>query len=509
MLNREFTTFNSRTNHSRDVTCNLNQHMQDHLKKVFISYSWKPRSNKIIVTELAERLTNDGIHVILDDWDLKEGQDKFHFMEQMVNDETVDKVLLVCNKEYAQKANKKQGGVGIESLIISDEIYSQVEQTKFIPIVMEYENDKPCLPTFVKSRIYIDLSNEDVYEDNYDKLIRNIFNKPISKRPPIGKMPIHLEDENPVFLPTAHKVNQIKNSLLNDNKSSLLIIKDYLQTFVESLVIFKLDIQKDGIDKNNFIEKVELSIEQLQPLKLDFIEFLNVIYKYSDEDYKEIFIEFFENLLQFYEDNEINLKSSNGLHDVIYDNYRFFNYDIFLNFISVMVKLEKFETLNSIYRSTFIITRKYNNKAEAINFVVFRQYVYTLNEYKNQNINPKRISVVADLVKKYSTVVKFEENKSSDILCYYMSLIYHANTGFTKNWYPETSCYGSWSFELFPKIISKRYFEKIKRLFDVDNIESYKILINQLKENDDFQRGNYNVPKIENGLNIENVGKYE
>jgi hypothetical protein len=38
---------------------------------------------------------------------LKEGQDKYHFMEQMVNDETVDKVLLVCNKEYAQKANKK------------------------------------------------------------------------------------------------------------------------------------------------------------------------------------------------------------------------------------------------------------------------------------------------------------------------------------------------------------------------------------------------------------------
>jgi hypothetical protein len=101
--------------------------MQKKLKKVFISYSWKPRSNKIIVTELAERLTNDGIHIILDDWDLKEGQDKYHFMEQMVNDETVDKVLLVCNKEYAQKANKKQGGVGIESLIISDEIYSQVE----------------------------------------------------------------------------------------------------------------------------------------------------------------------------------------------------------------------------------------------------------------------------------------------------------------------------------------------------------------------------------------------
>ncbi len=174
-------------------------------------------------------------------------------MEQMVNDETVDKVLLVCNKKYAQKANKKQGGVGIESLIISDEIYSQVEQTKFIPIVMEYDNEKPCLPTFVKTRIYIDLSNEEVYEENYEKLIKNIYDKPISKRPPIGKMPIHLEDENPIFLPTAHKVNQIKSSLLSGNNNSELIIKDYLQTFIESLLMFKLDITKDEINSENFI----------------------------------------------------------------------------------------------------------------------------------------------------------------------------------------------------------------------------------------------------------------
>lgn len=483
--------------------------MQTPIKKVFISYSWKPRSNKIIVTELAERLTNDGIHIILDDWDLKEGQDKYHFMEQMVNDETVDKVLLVCNKEYAQKANNKQGGVGIESLIISDEIYSQVEQTKFIPIVMEYDDDKPCLPTFVKSRIFIDLSNEDVYEENYEKLIRNIYDKPISKRPPIGRMPIHLEDENPIFLPTAHKVNQIKISLLSGNINSELLIKDYLQTFIESLLMFKLDIKRDEINKNNFIEKVELSIDQLQPLKLDFIEFLNVIYKYSTKEYGEIFIDFFENLLQFYEDNEITLESENSLNDMICDNYRFFNYDLFLSFVSTMIKLEKFQTLNKVYRSSFIVTRKYDKKAEAINFVDFRKYNYTLNAFKNQTIYPQRISVVADLIKKYSTVIKFEENISSDILSYYMSLIYPANPTIEYTWYPETSCYNAWYLGLFPKIISKRYFEKIRFLFDVEDIKSYKELINKLQDKDSVQRGYYRIPKIELGLHFEDVGKYE
>jgi len=481
--------------------------MLQELKKIFISYSWKPYTHKLKVIELAERLTNDGIYVILDDWDLKEGQDKYHFMEQMVNDESVNKVLLICNKEYAQKANEKQGGVGIESLIISDEIYTQVEQTKFIPIVMEYENSKPCLPTFINSRIFIDLSNEEIFEENYEKLIRNIFNKPTSKRPPIGKMPVHLEDENPLFLPTAHKVNQIKNSLLNGNKNSLLLIKDYLDTFVQSLLLFKLDIHKHEINTSNFIEKVELSIKQMQPLKNDFIEFLNVVSKYSDEDFGEIFLGFFEHLLQFYEDNEVRLTSSNNLQDAINDNYRFFNYDLFISFVTVLLKNEKFKTLNFIYKNNLFVSKTHMPKPEISNFTTFRQYIYTLNEFKNQSINPKRISVVADFIKKYSTIIKFEDIITSDLLNYYMSLFYPSkSTSFIKtDWFPETSCYNSWNYELFPKIISKRYFEKTKPLFEVNDVTEYKNKILELAKIEKRGDGYFRIPNIKEALNFENV----
>lgn len=136
--------------------------------KIFISYSWHPFQNKNKVIKFAERLTSDGVHVIIDDWDLKEGQDKYIFMEQMVNNPDVKRVLLICNKEYADKANKKKGGVGIENLIISDEIYSKADQTKFIPIIFEYDSGgRPCVPTFIKTRIFVDLSNEEKFEDNY------------------------------------------------------------------------------------------------------------------------------------------------------------------------------------------------------------------------------------------------------------------------------------------------------------------------------------------------------
>ena len=86
--------------------------------KVFISYSWHPKENQIRVEQLAERLFSDGVHCVIDIYDLRDGQDKNKFMEQMVNDPTVKKVLLICNKEYTEKANARKGGVGIESTIV-------------------------------------------------------------------------------------------------------------------------------------------------------------------------------------------------------------------------------------------------------------------------------------------------------------------------------------------------------------------------------------------------------
>ena len=53
----------------------------DKIPKVFISYSW---SSDALVLELAQRLVSHGVEVVLDKWDLKEGHDKYAFMETSV-----------------------------------------------------------------------------------------------------------------------------------------------------------------------------------------------------------------------------------------------------------------------------------------------------------------------------------------------------------------------------------------------------------------------------------------
>ena len=128
----------------------------DHVEpKVFVSYSWSSDDHVAWVIRLAERLTADGVRVTIDRWDLREGQDKFAFMEQMVTDPEVDRVLVICDAEYAAKADSKTGGVGTESQIISPKVYGEVSQEKFLPLVVENNADgKPCVPTFLEGRIH-------------------------------------------------------------------------------------------------------------------------------------------------------------------------------------------------------------------------------------------------------------------------------------------------------------------------------------------------------------------
>ena len=78
--------------------------------KLFISYSWSNPIHEQWVIELANELTESGIHVILDKWDLKEGHDSVAFMEKMVTDPQITKVAIVCDEVYASKADVVQIG---------------------------------------------------------------------------------------------------------------------------------------------------------------------------------------------------------------------------------------------------------------------------------------------------------------------------------------------------------------------------------------------------------------
>src|SRR5258706_8852268 len=71
--------------------------------KCFISYSWTSPEHQAWVLQFATELREHGVDVILDKWDLKEGQDANAFMEKMVSDKAVTKVILLRSEEHTSE----------------------------------------------------------------------------------------------------------------------------------------------------------------------------------------------------------------------------------------------------------------------------------------------------------------------------------------------------------------------------------------------------------------------
>jgi SEFIR domain len=76
--------------------------------KLFMSYSWSSPAQEARVIGFATELRDSGVDVILDKWDLREGQDAYLFMESMVSDPEVKEVLLVGDSTHVLKADRRE-----------------------------------------------------------------------------------------------------------------------------------------------------------------------------------------------------------------------------------------------------------------------------------------------------------------------------------------------------------------------------------------------------------------
>ena len=177
-------------------------------KRVFISYAWTNDAYQKKVINLATKLRNDGIDVILDIWDLHTGADRFLFMEKSVSES--DKVLILCNKEYKEKADNRYGGAGQETMIIAPEVYEKTAPEKFIPIIMERSLlGKEYIPQYLKSLIYIDFTDKNV-ESQYQNLLYAIHGVTKNTKPKIGDIPSYIKER--VSAENSHENEQEKSN---------------------------------------------------------------------------------------------------------------------------------------------------------------------------------------------------------------------------------------------------------------------------------------------------------
>lgn len=472
------------------------------IKKVFISYSWSSPEHEDWVLLLAQRLVNDGIDVALDKWDLKEGHDKFHFMETMVKSNDINKVLIILDKKYSQKADSRTGGVGTETLIITPQIYQNTSQEKFVPIVAELdESGMPYLPTFLNGRIYIDLSSTEHYEINYEKLIRNILERPSLSKPKLGTPPKYLNENTPMSFKTTTIVRGFDAQIDKYPDRINSIARDFFIEFHNNLTEFTnndpsnlvIDLGKQILDKLN----------QYTPLRDDYIQFIDKLTKNSNQFDTDILIRFFENLPLLLAPSDENVMSWSSNQ---YSHFKFIIYELFLYTVTVALKNENYNFLEDLFHSKYLVKDRYQRSNEPESFTVFYHHYDVFDAYYKQLTGGNFVSVQAELIIKRmpESLVK-SSIVQADLLCYYIGQLTD------RTWFPKTYVYKSSyenGFDFFNRLISKKHFDKVKGVLGVENIEQLKQKLIKLKDQDTERGYNYarnNIQNINSFIKVEDI----
>jgi SEFIR domain. len=476
---------------------------EDKIPKIFISYSW---SSDDLVMRLAERLRSQGVDVVLDKWELKEGQDKYVFMEQCVNDFAIDKVLIVCDKQYAEKANLRKGGVGDETAIISSEIYGQTKQEKFIPIICECdEAGNPYVPTYIGTRIYIDLSDENMYEENYEKLLRNIYEKPTYRKPKLGKKPEWIDDHKISFFPLQDLIQQMKGS--QNSRKQIVLAKDFIGKYIEILKTYYDKECQNG-------EQVFQTFTEMKTIREYFLDYLGAL-KYVDVDYADLLCGLFEkmyNQLTYIKTFEQNTYSCG---EYAIDIYKIHIWELFIYTIVFYRYNEDYKTINKLLTNTyFLIESSYGKDVKPTNYLKLRHSSHYVEEYKLTTKDKQKFTLLGNSIcseREKLPIYTKESIAQADLFLYqvFNALDVSADEISGRNyWFPTCYIYVEGGINEWQKLKSRKFCEKMIELFGVNNVQELKERIGKCEYNSRIKySGSVDVaPTILESIRIEEIG---
>ncbi len=448
--------------------------------KLFVSYSWTSPDHEAWVLRLATELRESGVDVILDKWDLKEGHDAHAFMEKMVSDPEIKKVILICDKMYAAKADGRSGGVGTEAQIISAEIYAKQAQGKFVAIVRERDEDgTPCVPVYYRSRIYVDLSDASTYSENFEKLLRWVYDKPLHLKPELGVKPPFLSSENSssVSLATSSRFRRAIDALRNGRDYAIPAVGEYFDLLATELEKLRVTPDADPFD-----DPIVQSIEAFLPCRNEVIDVFVNLAIYSDTTHsRTILHRFFEQIIPYlYRPQE-----TTRYREWDWDNFRFIVHEIFLYAIAALIKYERFESAAYLINTGYYVASKLNSGNDVLEpYTTIRQYMSSL-DYRKKRLSLGRLSLRADMLKERckGTGVEFRHLMQADFVLFLRSPL---DPDQFEHWFPETLLYANHSsgpFEIFARARSKDYFERVKCLLGNRDKEALGALFKILQAN--------------------------
>lgn len=429
--------------------------------KLFISYRWSSPAHEEWVLSLATNLRSHGVDVILDKWHLREGQDAYAFMERMATDPDVAKALLICDRGYSERADRREGGVGTEAQIVSPQVYEKSEQTKFAAAVVEFDGDgKPYLPIYMKNRIYFDVSSEKSFADNYEKIVRWAFDQPFYAVPPVGSPPEFLNDSHSSQVAAAPSAFTLRANKDADPGKSHRIASSVLLEIVNAVSLLSPNLLKHP-DADQAV--VDLILANA-PLREQSIEALDTLVSLETDNSQDEIHNFLESMLHL--STNISLSTTYSTYD--HDFAKFFANNALLALVAICLRRRKFEYLNEILATPIYCPSVGSRTGKATDYAEFGSYLKSL-EHRKHRLKSNRISIYADLVEQLSRTsrIKFEDILEADFTLYLRYILSEACNLKIPRWYPQTLVYATderGSFPTYARATSAGFYERLRPL---------------------------------------------
>ena len=161
----------------------------------FISYSWDSDAHKAWVRHFATDLRSSGVTVLLDQWEVRLGDDVTQFMEQGVA--KADFVILVCTEAFATKANNRSSGVGYEQAIVTAALLNGQPVRGRIVCVLRSGVPSSAIPIYMQTRLWLDLRDERTYKEGLDQIRIHLLDRSDLPTPSVEEVASGLTSESP------------------------------------------------------------------------------------------------------------------------------------------------------------------------------------------------------------------------------------------------------------------------------------------------------------------------
>jgi hypothetical protein len=315
----------------------------------------------------------------------------------------------------------------------------------------------------ITTRIYIDLSSEEIYPENFEQLVRWIFGKPAFPKPPVGKPPSYL-DEGAIVLPTKSRASRALDLIQKGSAQSEAALRDYLEILADSFENLRIDTKADPYD-----DAVVKSIEGFLPYRDEFVHVITVLARYNPSEGSTTLLKrFFESILPYrYKPEDLS-----RYMQYWWDNYKFIVHELFLYAVGVLLKYERFGALNHFLTGGFYVghIQEYaNDPIKGWSVVCFSLESLRI---RNQRLSLQRASLDADILKQRTKIagVTFDDLMQADFVLFMREASDALKANQHNRWVPDTLVYAvnrMRPFEVFARARSLRYFDQLKEALNV------------------------------------------